>query len=211
MEYPVDVLEVVATNILSRGFRGRRRDSSQRLPPGQYLTNDFPVLSAGPTPRISLDDWEFTVTTEFGESYRWSWTELNGLPAESITTDVHCVTRWSKLDTAWRGVSLDTLLADVETGADFALIHSYGGYSTNLPLEDLLDGKAWVAYEYDGEGLAPEHGGPARLLVPHLYFWKSAKWVRGIELMDQDSPGFWEQLGYHDYGDPWREQRYQGD
>jgi DMSO/TMAO reductase YedYZ molybdopterin-dependent catalytic subunit len=121
------------------------------------------------------------------------------------------VTRWSKLDTAWRGVSLDTLLADVETEADYAMAHSYGGYSTNLPLEDLLDGKAWVAYEYDGEQLAPEHGGPARLLVPHLYFWKSAKWVRGIELMLQDSPGFWEQLGYHDYGDPWREQRYQGD
>jgi len=133
------------------------------------------------------------------------------LPAESVTVDIHCVTRWSKLDTGWRGVSLDTLLADIETEADFALAHSYGGYSTNLPLEDLLDGKAWVAYEYEGEELAPAHGGPARLLVPHLYFWKSAKWVRGLELMPQDSPGFWEQLGYHDYGDPWREQRYQGD
>jgi DMSO/TMAO reductase YedYZ molybdopterin-dependent catalytic subunit len=198
-------------SIVSRGFRGRRRDSGQRLPPGQYLTDDFPVLSAGPTPRISLDDWEFTVATELGQSYRWNWRELTGLPAESITADIHCVTRWSKLDTTWRGVSLDTLLADVETGADFALVHSYGGYSTNLPLEDLLDGKAWIAYEYGGEGLAPEHGGSARLLVPHLYFWKSAKWVRGIELMDQDFPGFWEQLGYHDYGDPWREQRYQGD
>jgi DMSO/TMAO reductase YedYZ molybdopterin-dependent catalytic subunit len=133
------------------------------------------------------------------------------LPAESVTVDIHCVTRWSKLDTPWRGVSVDTLLGDVETSADFALVRSYGGYSTNLPLEDLLDGKAWVAYQYNEEELAPEHGGPARLLVPHLYFWKSAKWVRGIELMDQDSPGFWEQLGYHDYGDPWREQRYQGD
>ena len=133
------------------------------------------------------------------------------LPAESITADIHCVTRWSKLDTPWRGVSLDTLLGEVETSADFALVQSYGGYSTNLPLEDLLDGKAWVAYEYNGEELAPEHGGPARLLVPHLYFWKSAKWVRGVELMDQDLSGFWEQLGYHDYGDPWREQRYQGD
>jgi DMSO/TMAO reductase YedYZ molybdopterin-dependent catalytic subunit len=211
MEGPVDVMEVVVMSIVSRGFRGRRLDSSQRLPPGQYLTNDFPVLSAGPTPRISLDDWEFTVVTELGQSYRWTWKELTGLPAESITADIHCVTRWSKLDTAWRGVSIDTLLADVETAADFALIHSYGGYSANLPLEDLLDGKAWVAYEYEGEELASEHGGPARLLVPHLYFWKSAKWVRGIELMDQDSPGFWEQLGYHDYGDPWREQRYQGD
>ena len=196
---------------VSRGFQGPRRDSSRQLPPGQYLTSDFPVLSAGPTPRIPLDAWEFFVTTEQGESHRWSWAELTALPAESITVDVHCVTRWSKLDTVWRGVSVDTLLDDVETEADFALVHSYGGYSTNLPLEDLLDGQAWVAYEYDGEELAPEHGGPARLLVPHLYFWKSAKWVRGIDLMLQDSPGFWEQLGYHDYGDPWREQRYQGD
>ena len=198
-------------SIVSRGFQGQRRDSSRQLPPGQYLTSDFPVLSAGPTPRIPLDAWEFFVTTEQSESHRWSWAELTALPAESVTVDVHCVTRWSKLDTVWRGVSLDTLLDEVETEADFALVHSYGGYSTNLPLEDLLDGQAWVAYEYDGEELAPEHGGPARLLVPHLYFWKSAKWVRGIELMLQDSPGFWEQLGYHDYGDPWREQRYQGD
>ncbi len=198
-------------DIVTRGFRGRRRDSSGQLPPGQYLTNDFPVLSAGPTPRIPLDAWEFAITTELGERHQWSWAEFTALPAESITADVHCVTRWSKLDTVWRGVSLDTLLADIETEADFALVHSYGGYSTNLPLEDLLDGKAWVAYEYEGEELAPEHGGPARLLVPHLYFWKSAKWVRGIDLMLQDSPGFWEQLGYHDYGDPWREQRYQGD
>jgi len=198
-------------DIFTRGFRGRGRDSSGQLPPGQYLTNDFPVLSAGPTPRIPLDAWEFTITTELDESHQWSWAELMALPAESVTVDVHCVTRWSKLNTVWRGVSLDTLLDDVDTEADFALMHSYGGYSTNLPLEDLLDGHAWVAYEYDGEELAPEHGGPARLLVPHLYFWKSAKWVRGIELMLQDSPGFWEQLGYHDYGDPWREQRYQGD
>jgi DMSO/TMAO reductase YedYZ molybdopterin-dependent catalytic subunit len=198
-------------SIFTRGFSGRRRDSSRQLPPGQYFTNDFPVLSAGPTPRIPLDGWQFTVTTELGQTHQWSWSELMALPAEAITVDIHCVTRWSKLDTAWRGVSLDTLLADVETEADYAMAHSYGGYSTNLPLADLLDGKAWVAYQYDGEELAPAHGGPARLLVPHLYFWKSAKWVRGIELMLQDSPGFWEQLGYHDYGDPWREQRYQGD
>jgi DMSO/TMAO reductase YedYZ molybdopterin-dependent catalytic subunit len=198
-------------NILTRGFRGRRRDGGRELPPGQYLTHEFPVLSAGPTPRIPLDAWEFAVTTEQDDRHRWSWSELTALPAESITADIHCVTRWSKLDTVWRGVSLDTLLADIETEADFAMALSYGGYTTNLPLEDLLDGKAWIAYEYDGEELAPEHGGPARLLVPHLYLWKSAKWVRGIDLMVQDSPGFWEQLGYHDYGDPWREQRYQGD
>jgi DMSO/TMAO reductase YedYZ molybdopterin-dependent catalytic subunit len=198
-------------NIITRGFRGRRQDSGRQLPPGQYLTHDFPVLSAGPTPRIPLDAWEFAVTTEAGDRHQWSWTELMALPAESVTADIHCVTRWSKLDTVWRGVSLDTLLQDVETEADFAMALSYGGYTTNLPLEDLLDGKAWIAYQYDGEELAAQHGGPARLLVPHLYLWKSAKWIRGIDLMLQDSPGFWEQLGYHDYGDPWREQRYQGD
>jgi DMSO/TMAO reductase YedYZ molybdopterin-dependent catalytic subunit len=133
------------------------------------------------------------------------------LPSEEVTVDIHCVTRWSKLETVWRGVSVDTLLADVETVADFVLARSYGGYTTNLPLEDLLDGQAWVAFEYDGEALEPEHGGPARLLVPHLYFWKSAKWVNGLDLFVHDEPGFWEQLGYHNYGDPWREQRYQGD
>ncbi len=197
--------------IFTRGFHGRRSADDGRLPPGQYLTDDFPVLSAGPTPQVSLDRWAFTVRTESGDEHAWSWSELNALPTESVTVDIHCVTRWTKLETQWRGVSLDTLLEDVETAADFALVHSYGGYTTNLPLEDLLDGQAWVAFEYDGDALAAEHGGPARLLVPHLYFWKSAKWVRGLDLLPQDEPGFWEQLGYHDYGDPWREQRYQGD
>lgn len=197
--------------IITRGFRGRRVDDGGRTPPGQYLTDDFPVLSAGPTPRVPLDTWAFTVRNESGDLQTWSWSELMSLPSEEVTVDIHCVTRWSKLDTVWRGVSLDTLLADVETVADYALVHSHGDYTTNVPLEDLLDGQAWVAFEYDGAELAPEHGGPARLLVPHLYFWKSAKWVRGIDLRVQDEPGFWEQLGYHDYGDPWREQRYQGD
>ncbi len=196
---------------VSPGFTGRRRRPDAKLPPGQYLTQDFPVLSAGPTPRIPLDRWEFTITTETGAEHRWSWTDLLALPAETVTVDIHCVTKWSKLGTTWQGVPLDTLFADVETAADFTLAHSYGDYTTNLPLEDLLDGKAWVAYRYDGDDLRPEHGGPARLLVPHLYFWKSAKWVRGIQLRHEDEPGFWESLGYHDYGDPWREQRYQGD
>jgi DMSO/TMAO reductase YedYZ molybdopterin-dependent catalytic subunit len=133
------------------------------------------------------------------------------LPSDTPTVDIHCVTKWSKLGTTWQGVPLDLLMADVDTAADFALVRSYGGYSTNLPLADLLDGQAWIAYRYDGEDLAPEHGGPARLLVPHLYFWKSAKWVSGIQLTLQDEPGFWETAGYHNYGDPWREQRYQGD
>jgi len=197
--------------IVSPGFTGRRRRPDAKLPPGQYLTQDFPVLSAGPTPRIPLDRWEFTITTETGAEHRWSWTDLLALPAETVTVDIHCVTKWSKLGTTWQGVPLDTLFADVETAADFTLAHSYGDYTTNLPLEDLLDGKAWVAYRYDGEDLRPEHGGPARLLVPHLYFWKSAKWVRGIQLRHEDEPGFWETAGYHNYGDPWREQRYQGD
>jgi DMSO/TMAO reductase YedYZ molybdopterin-dependent catalytic subunit len=198
-------------SIISRGFRGRSREPNDRLPPGQYLTDDFPVLSAGPTASIPVDAWEFTVTTESGEAFVSSWSDLMALPAETIDADIHCVTRWSKLDTAWRGVSLDTLLTDVETASDFAMVRSYGDYTTNLPLEDLLDGKAWIAFEYDGDDLSAEHGGPARLLVPHLYFWKSAKWIKGIDLMIRDSPGFWEQLGYHEYGDPWREQRYQGD
>jgi DMSO/TMAO reductase YedYZ molybdopterin-dependent catalytic subunit len=197
--------------IVSPGFHGRPRGSGPQLPPGQYLTEDFPVLSAGPTPRIPLERWEFVVTTEAGQQYRWNWAELMALPSETPTVDLHCVTKWSKLGTGWRGVSLDVLLAEVDTAADFALAHSYGGYTTNLPLQDLLDGQAWIAYEYDGEPLNPEHGGPARLLVPHLYLWKSAKWVRGINLLLEDEPGFWETAGYHDYGDPWREQRYQGD
>jgi DMSO/TMAO reductase YedYZ molybdopterin-dependent catalytic subunit len=197
--------------IVTRGFRGRRSGQSDRLPPGQYLAEDFPVLSAGPTPRIPLEQWRFTITTETGQQHAWSWSEFQNLPRAAPTVDIHCVTKWTKLDTSWGGVSLDTLFADVETVADYALVHSYGGYTTNLPLEDLLDGQAWIADQYDGDELAPEHGGPARLLVPHLYFWKSAKWVSGIQLLAQDEPGFWETLGYHDYGDPWREQRYAGD
>ncbi|MDT4938417.1 MAG: hypothetical protein QOG80_2088 [Pseudonocardiales bacterium] len=196
--------------LLTPGFRGRGRGGVE-LPPGQYLTRDFPVLSAGPTPRIPLDQWEFTIRTETGVVRRWSWAELTALPTETRTVDLHCVTKWSKLGTDWEGVSLDTLFQDVESAADYVLVTSYGGYTTNLPLEDLLDGKAWIAYRYDGEDLHSEHGGPARLLVPHLYLWKSAKWVRDITLTVQDEPGFWESLGYHNYGDPWREQRYDGD
>jgi DMSO/TMAO reductase YedYZ molybdopterin-dependent catalytic subunit len=198
-------------SIVSRGFGGRRTGASDRVPPGQYQTYDFPVLSAGPTPSVPLEEWRFVVRGETGEVHQWDWPAFLALPQEDLTRDIHCVTRWSKLDTSWRGVSLDVLLGEVETEADFALVHSYGGYTTNLPLEDLLDGQAWIVHQYDGEPLAAEHGGPARLLVPHLYLWKSAKWVRGLDLTVQDTPGFWEQLGYHDYGDPWREQRYQGD
>jgi DMSO/TMAO reductase YedYZ molybdopterin-dependent catalytic subunit len=198
---------------ISRGFRGRRRDDapSDRVPPGQYVTDDFPVLSAGPTPHTSLDDWDLTITGEVDGLRRWSWDEFRALPSEPVTVDIHCVTKWSKLDSEWEGVSLDTLLDGVDTTAEYVVAFCDGGYTTNLPLEDLTEGKAWIAFAFGGEPLDPEHGGPARLLVPHLYFWKSAKWVRGLRLAATDEPGFWEQNGYHNYGDPWKEQRYWGD
>jgi DMSO/TMAO reductase YedYZ molybdopterin-dependent catalytic subunit len=200
-----------AMAVISRGFR-RRREENAALPPGQYLTTDFPVLSAGPTPRVDPAQWTFTLTTGngAGAGRTWTWDEFTALPSEEVTVDIHCVTSWSKLGTTWRGISLDALLADVPDPPAYALAHCYGGYTTNLPVADLTGGRAWVAFEYDGRPLQPEHGGPARLLVPHLYFWKSAKWVRGLQLLDHDEPGFWETLGYHMYGDPWREQRYRG-
>lgn len=194
-------------SFITRGFSGRGRESNPDLPPGQYLTEDFPVLSAGPTPDVPTDTWEFSITTENGVT-KWNWEQFMALKIDEVHTDIHCVTRWSKLGTSWRGVSLDTLFEGIETSYDFVMQHSYGGYTTNIPLEDLMDGKAWIAFEFDGEPLDPEHGGPARLLVPHLYFWKSAKWIRGLTMMPNDDPGFWEQNGYHIYGDPWKEQRY---
>ena len=198
--------------IVSRGFGGRRREGpDERVPPGQYVVDDFPVLSAGPTPDVALDTWTFTVTGEVDEPRSWTWEEFRALPTETITTDIHCVTRWSKLDTEWEGVSVDTLLDGLETVAEYVVAFCDGGYTTNLPLDDVVDGKAWVAFAYDGDDLEPEHGFPARLLVPHLYFWKSAKWVRGMRLVGEDEPGFWETLGYHERGDPWQEQRYWGD
>jgi len=194
--------------VVTRGFGGRRPDPDRELPPGQFLTQDFPVLSAGPTPNVDEAHWQLEIHAETGEVRRWSWEQFLALPAEDVTTDIHCVTHWTKLGTTWRGVSLDTLFEDVETSQDFVMAHSYGGYTTNLPLQDLLDGQAWVAFEFEGEPLDPLHGGPARLLVPHLYFWKSAKWLHGLVMQDDDEPGFWERNGYHLYGDPWLEQRY---
>jgi DMSO/TMAO reductase YedYZ molybdopterin-dependent catalytic subunit len=199
---------------ISRGFHGRRQESAAdtaRVPPGQYVTSDFPVLSAGPTPHTRMEDWTFSLRQAGAELRSWSWQELQALPADDVTVDIHCVTRWSKLDTRWRAVPIDTLLAGIDHQARFALAFCDGGYTTNVPLADLTTGQAWVAYEYDGRPLPPEHGGPARLLVPHLYFWKSAKWVRGLDLLAADEAGFWERYGYHNYGDPWREQRYAGD
>jgi DMSO/TMAO reductase YedYZ molybdopterin-dependent catalytic subunit len=202
---------------VSRGFRGRGRPgaTAARLPPGQYETPDFPVLSAGPTPRTPVATWDFLLRGADGPAARWTWDEFQALPHETVNTDIHCVTKWSKLDTIWEGVSLDTLLAEAATrgvkSAPYVLAVSDGGYTTNLPLADVAGGKAWVAVKYQGVPLTPEHGGPARLLVPHLYFWKSAKWVRQLRFIEHDEAGFWESFGYHNYGDPWREQRYSGD
>jgi DMSO/TMAO reductase YedYZ molybdopterin-dependent catalytic subunit len=194
--------------IVSSGFMGRRKREVPGLPPGQYVTEGFPVLSAGPTPKIDRDEWVFTFTSDNGNSRHWNWNGFMSLPQEDIDVDLHCVTSWSKLGTHWRGVPVDALFTHVETDAEFALFHCYGGYTTNLPLRDVLGGKAWIAHQFDGEDLEPEHGGPARLLVPHLYLWKSAKWVQGLELIPEDRPGFWESRGYHLHGDPWREERY---
>jgi DMSO/TMAO reductase YedYZ molybdopterin-dependent catalytic subunit len=200
-------------SFVNRGFRGRRREpgaDAGRVPPGQHLTDDFPVLSAGPTPHTPLTEWTFAVVN--GDDRReWTWEQLRALPSETVTVDIHCVTRWSKLDTTWEGVPVDALLDGVDGDAAYALAFCDGGYTANLALEDLTGGRAWVAFAYDGEPLEPEHGGPARLLVPHLYLWKSAKWLRGLALRDEDEPGFWESYGYHMHGDPWLEQRYAGD
>ncbi|HEX7835403.1 MAG TPA: molybdopterin-dependent oxidoreductase [Pseudolysinimonas sp.] len=195
-------------SFITRGFSGRNRERDPRLPPGQSLVEDWPVLSAGATPRVDTADWKFEIKDETGTDHSWTWDEMQALGLEDITVDIHCVTHWTKLDMPWRGVSLDKLFENVESEYDYVMAHSYGGYTTNVPLEDLLDGKSWIAFEADGEPLTPEHGGPARLLVPHLYFWKSAKWVRALTMMPNDDPGFWEQSGYHLHGDPWQEERY---
>ena len=198
----------------SRGFFGRKRPEPPRpIPPGQYLTGGFPVLSAGPTPRTPIEQWSFTIQSDGEVLGSWTWEDFVMLPHSKITVDIHCVTKWSKLDTEWEGVTIDTLFeaAKIDPPADYAMAFCDGGYTTNLPLEDLVDGKGMVAFNYDGAPLDPEHGGPARLLVPHLYFWKSAKWVRGLTFMEHDEPGFWEAYGYHMYGDPWAEQRYTND
>jgi DMSO/TMAO reductase YedYZ molybdopterin-dependent catalytic subunit len=200
----------------TRGFKGKRPPSeAKRLPPGQHPTSDFPVLSAGPTPHTPLDDWTFTVEDEDGETLAsWGWEAFQALGPTDVTADIHCVTHWSKFDTRWRGVTVDRILEAAglaEPPAAFVMAFCDGGYTANLPVESLLDGKALIVWEYDGAPLDPEYGGPARLLVPEHYFWKSAKWVRGLRFMDDNEPGFWESQGYHTHGDPWREQRYDGD
>jgi len=199
----------------TRGFTGRREppEISNRIPPGQHLTDDFPVLSAGPTPRIDMSKWKFTLKVGPRPVAEWNWEEFNALPQSKLTRDIHCVTTWSKLNTAWEGVAIDDLFgeANLSPPTGFVLAHGYDGYSTNVPVADLTASKAMVALKYEGKPLTPDHGGPARLLVPHLYFWKSAKWVSGLQFTDKDEAGFWELRGYHMYGDPWREQRYSND
>ena len=200
---------------VTRGFVGRRRPQQPgRLPPGQYdVGRDWPVLTAEITPRFDPDDWTMTVDGLVARPTTGSWEEIQALPGSEYAGDIHCVTTWSKFDTRVGGVSVDVLLDAAGPAADaaYVLATSTTGYTTNLPLSDVTDGKAWVVWTYDGRPLPRDHGGPVRLLVPHLYFWKSAKWVTRLTLLDRDRPGFWEVNGYHDRGDPWLEQRYQGD
>jgi DMSO/TMAO reductase YedYZ molybdopterin-dependent catalytic subunit len=200
---------------VSRGFLGKRRraESAERIPPGQYVVNDFPVLSAGPTPRIRTEAWRFSIEGLVKKPVSWSWDEFLKLPAKDYLVDISCVTKWTKFDTKWRAVSVDTLFEAIELDpkASFITAFCYGGYTTNLAIADIVNDQAFVAYEFDGKPLVPEHGGPARLVVPHLYFWKSAKWIRGIQVEERERLGFWETLGYHRRGDPWKEERYSGD
>ena len=198
----------------TRGFAGRGHTRDARLPPGQYDTGKrWPVLTAEVTPRPDLAAWTFTVEGLVEHPTTWTWDEIHALAPSSYAGDIHCVTTWSKFDVHFSGVSVDTLLdaARVLPTATHVLAFSSTGYTTNLPLADVTNGQAWVVWDYEGEPLPVEHGGPARLLVPHLYFWKSAKFVAGIRVLDHYEPGFWERNGYHDRGDPWLEQRYQGD
>ena len=207
----------MADQFISRGFVGKRREPeaarANRVPPGQYLTRDFPVLSAGPTPRTPLAQWTFRIQGLVREPVQWSWEEFKKLPAQTFVVDISCVTKWTKLDTKWKGVSIDTLLEHVELDprAKYVTAFCDGDYTTNVPLPDLVNGQAFIAYDYDDKPLEPEHGGPARLVVPGLYFWKSAKWIRGLHLMENDKPGFWESFGYNNHGDPWLSERYAGD
>ena len=198
----------------TRGFLGRGRDRDPRLPPGQYATGtDWPVLTAEVTPNLDPRQWDLTVDGLVERPTTWTWDQAHALPQSEYRGDIHCVTTWSKLGTSFAGVSVDVFLdaASPSPEAGFVMATSTTGYTTNLPIADLRGGKAWVVWTHEGLPLRPDHGGPVRLLVPHLYFWKSAKWVTRLTAMQDDRPGFWERNGYHDRGDPWLEQRYSGD
>lgn len=200
---------------VTRGFTGRpRKDADDRLPPGQYDTGtSFPVLSAELTPRVDLSRWSLTIGGFVESPASWTWDEIQALPRAAYNGDIHCVTTWSKFDTTFGGISFDTLLDVVKPKpeATHVVATAETGYTTNMPIDDILDSKAWIVWEFDGKPLTAEHGGPVRMLVPHLYFWKSTKWITRVDFLDHDEPGFWERNGYHDRGDPWLEQRYQGD
>lgn len=197
-------------------FNRKRRDLEQemkeggRLPPGQSLTQKFPVLTYGPNPKFDPNTWDFRVFGEVKQESKWSWSEFTALPTTHITTDIHCVTRWSKFDTQWEGVLFSDFvkLFGITDKAKHVIAHCDYGYTTNVPIEDMMRDNVLLAYKYDGEALTPDHGGPMRTLVPHLYFWKSAKFVRALEFSEIDKPGFWEKSGYHNYGDPFKEERY---
>jgi DMSO/TMAO reductase YedYZ molybdopterin-dependent catalytic subunit len=202
----------MSPSTFSRLLGGRERDA--RLPPGQYDAGaTFPVLTAEVSPRLEAKDWSLRIDGLVEKARTWTWEEIHAVSRSTYEGDIHCVTTWSKLGTSFTGVSVDDLLAEVGVlpSATHVVAWSVTGYTTNLPLEHVTGGKAWIVWEHEGKPLPPEHGGPVRMLVPHLYFWKSAKWIGGIRLLDHDEPGFWEQRGYHELGDPWREQRYDGD
>lgn len=181
-----------------------------RVPPGQTLTDKFPVLSFGPTPRFNPDRWDFRVVGLIAEPLRFTYEQFRALPQTKLVADFHCVTTWSRLDNLWEGVAVKDLMKFVKLAPDarYVVIHCDGGYTTNLPREAFLDDDVMLAHRHDGRDLEPDHGWPLRLVVPKLYAWKSAKWVRAIEFTDRDRRGFWEVRGYHNHADPWQEERY---
>lgn len=186
------------------------QQQTDRTPPNQRVTDSFPVLTYGAAPTVDTKDWKFGVVGAVDEELSFTWAEFLALPQSTVKADIHCVTGWSKLDTTWEGVAFADLLQLIrpKSKARFVVVHCYGGYTTNVPLADLKEPDVLFAHRFNGEPLEADHGGPRRLVVPHLYFWKSAKWVRGLQFVERDSPGFWEQYGYHMHGDPWQEERY---